>query len=160
MQASSGGTACTGNAQTNIEQSEGPFLFQSVTGGAVRLKSFWVSLSDASPASTLVGVSVLDGLFGLQLAQSSSGPYVTVAARPVAPPSNGIISTQGLVAAWNPEDGAADFQVFDWNPVKQAGAPLWQTIFNVDLWNSDSASHTVVLTTSLLLEEFQEDVSR
>lgn len=156
----SSGTTVSGVSQTSIQQSEGPFPFQSPTGGALRIKNFYVQLSDATPAATLVGCSVLDGWFGLQLAGSSSGPYVTVAAQPCRSSSSDLISTQGLTFSWNPHPETADFMVFDWNPVEQQGAPFWQSEFNVDVWNSDSSSHSIVLATSLLVEEYREDVGR
>lgn len=160
VQASSSGVSCGGTKQTNIEQSEGPFPFQSPTGGAIRVKNFFVALFDATPAATLVGCTPIDGVFAIQLAQSSSGPYVTVLAQPVKPSGSALISTQGLYFSWNPEPETADLNVFDWNPVQQQGAPFWQTIFNVDLWNSDAVSHSIVLETSLLVEEYQEDMTR
>jgi len=114
-------------------------------------------ISDATGPTSSGAVLVQDGNYGLQLALSNSGPYVTVFAYPVlAGGSIGLplVSTQGLVASVSPQPDTADLIAFDWNPVQPDFAPSYQLFLNYDVSNTDSADHTVVNEISALIEEY------
>jgi hypothetical protein len=158
IQASSGSIAITAATPTSTNQNEGPLTFAAGKGGLIRVKNMWVSVADASqPSSTPAGVYLLDGSYGIQLAGSSSGPYTTILAWPFTPASNQFIASQGLLASVTPAPETADVTAYDWNPVQQDFAPSWRTFFFFDSFNSDSGTHHIVVTTSVLIEEYMQD---
>jgi hypothetical protein len=159
VQASSGSIAIASATPTSTNQNEGPFLFAAGKGGLIRIKNMWVSVTDASgPSSSPAGVYLLDGWYGIQLAGSSSGPYVTILAWPFTPASNQFVASQGLLASVTPAPDTADVIAYDWNPVQQDFAPSWRTAFDFDSFNSDSGTHHIVVTTSCLIEEYMQEI--